>query len=265
MSNPFGTLETLDVRLEGMVAHVTLNRAEAKNAMNFQMVTDLHTVFTGLRGRREVRVILLRGAGGTFCSGGDIKEMRAQSVPDAESRVNLDAMLRAANQAEQVVLACIEGAALGGGFGLACVSDIAIAEEGAVFGLPEVRLGIAPSYISPFVIQRVGFTRARELMLTGRRFKGEEARAYGLVHHVAPADQLTAQLEAILADLRQCAPSAIASIKALMFEVADKPLDETVAYRADLLNRLRQSDEAQEGMRAFLEKRPPRWASDDAS
>ncbi|MCS6836707.1 MAG: enoyl-CoA hydratase-related protein [Anaerolineae bacterium] len=265
MSNPFSTLETLAVRFEGMVAHVTLNRAEAKNAMNFQMVADLYTVFTGLRGNRDVRAILLRGAGGTFCSGGDIKEMRAQSVPDAESRVNLDAMLRAANQAEQVVVACIEGAALGGGFGLACVSDIAIAEANAVFGLPEVRLGIAPAYISPFVIQRVGFTRARELMLTGRRFKGEEARAYGIAHHVAPAEGLQAQIEAVLADLRQCAPSAIASTKALMFEVADKPLDDTVAYRADLLNRLRQGEEAQEGMRAFLEKRAPRWASDDAS
>ena len=258
----FSALGTLAVRYEGMVAHVSLNRPEVKNAMNFQMVADLHSVFSGLRGVREVRVIVLRGTGGTFCAGGDIKEMRENTVPATESAGNLDAMLRACNTAEQVVVAVIEGAALGGGFGLACVSDIAIAEANCVFGWPEVRLGIAPAYISPFVIQRVGFTRARELMLTGRRFKGDMALEYHIAHHLAPADQLEQKLAEVLADLKQCAPSAIAAIKALIFEVSAKSLDDTVNYRANLLNRLRSSAEAQEGMLAFMQKRPAQWAQD---
>lgn len=253
--------ETIHFEIQDYTAHITLNRPEVKNAMNFKMVEELHTIFTLLRDNRDVRVIVLKGAGGTFCAGGDVKEMRENAVPTHQTGVNFDQMLRACNEASQIVIARLEGAVLGGGFGLACVSDIALASTNAQFGLPEVRLGIAPAFISPFVIARLGFTRARELMLTGRRFTGVEALEYGMVHTVAAPEALETLVLNQVADLRQCAPGAIAAIKGLLFEVADKPLDDTVAYRATLLNTLRAGSEAQEGMMAFMQKRAATWAS----
>lgn len=260
MSN-FDSLETLLVEQQDFTMYVTLNRPETRNAMNFQMVGELTQVFTQLRDRRDVRAIILSGSEGTFCSGGDIKEMRENPVPATESANNLDNMLRAVNQASQVVIAKVEGAAMGGGFGLVCVSDIAIADEETKFALPEVRLGIAPSYISPFVLQRIGLTRARELMLTGRRFNGKLAQVYGIVHEACSNDQLNHFIEVELDEIRQCAPGAIAAIKDLIFNVYRKPLDDTVAYRAELLNTLRTGKEAQEGLLSFIEKRAPVWVS----
>ena len=198
--------------------------------MNNKMVAELTDLFTQLRDNREIRTVILAGAEGNFCSGGDIKEMRDSPVTPADSAHNMDAMLRAVNQASQVVIARIEGAALGGGLGLACVSDIAIASEDAKFGLPEVRLGIAPSFISPYVIKRIGLTRARELMLTGRRFSGKLAQEYGIVHEACSPDQLDHFIEVELDEIRQCAPGAIAAIKGLIFTVYDKPVEETVAF-----------------------------------
>lgn len=255
-------LKMVDVRFDGMVAYVTLNRPQVRNAMNIQMVAELTQVFTQLREHRAVRVIVLSGAGGFFCAGGDIKEMRENAVPAEDSANNLDAMLRACDTASQVVIARVEGAAIGGGFGLVCVSDIAIASDDATFGLTEVRLGVAPAFISPFVLRRIGLTRSRELMLTGRRFKGQEAVAYGLVHQSCPTDAMDDCIAQKLGEIQQCAPDAIAKIKELIFEVIDKPLDDTVAYRAQLLNTLRQGEEAQEGLLAFAQKRPPRWVQE---
>lgn len=256
--------ETLKVTYEGFTAQVVLNRPETKNAMNFQMVGELTLLFHELRENRAIRAVVLSGAEGIFCSGGDIKEMRENAVPSVENAHNLDVMLRTVNEAPQVVIAKIEGVALGGGLGLVCVSDIAIASETASFGMPEVRLGIAPSFISPFVIQRLGFTRARELMLTGRRFNGKLALDYGLVHSVCPSAELDQCVAGQVAEIQQAAPSAIAAVKELLFTIFHEPdLDETVAYRASLLNGLRQGAEAQEGMLAFMQKRPPQWAKGD--
>jgi len=259
----FEHLETLSVIFEDMVAHVTLNRPHARNAMNFKMVAELTDVFQRLKGNRDIRVIILSGAEGVFCSGGDLKEMKDNTVPAEDSAHNFDVMLRACDTADQIVIARVEGAAIGGGLGLVCVSDIAIASNTAIFGLSEVRLGIAPAFISPFVLRRMGLTRSRELMLTGRRFNGEQALQYGLVHDSATSDELDLVIQSTLDDIRQSAPNAIAAIKELIFAVYDKPLDDTVAYRANMLNTLRASDEAQEGLLAFQEKRPPRWVTGD--
>lgn len=259
----FDALETLSFTLDDMTAYITLNRPEAKNAMNFKMVEEITKVFGSLHGNRDVRAVVISGAEGTFCAGGDIKEMRDNTVPDHMQAHNLDTMLRAVNQASQVVIARVEGAALGGGLGLVCVSDIAIAADNAKFGLPEVRLGIAPAFISPYVVQRIGFTRARELMLTGRRFNGKEAQQYGIVHVSCPSDELQHCIEVELDEVRQAAPGAIAAVKELLFEIADKPTSETVAYRAELLNTLRLGEEAQEGLSAFVEKRQAKWVTHD--
>lgn len=255
----FDSLDTLRVETEDFAATITLNRPDVKNAMNFKMTEEITAVFEALRDNRDVRCVVLSGADGTFCAGGDIKEMRENTVPDNNRRVNLDTMLRTVNQAAQVVIAKVEGAALGGGLGLVCVSDIAIATENASFGLPEVRLGMSPAFISPFVLQRMGLTRTRELMLTGRRFSGIQALEYGLVHLTCPPEDISACVTMQLDEIRLCAPGAIAATKELIFTVLEQSLDESVAYRASLLNRLRGGAEAQEGMRAFLEKRPAAW------
>jgi isohexenylglutaconyl-CoA hydratase len=259
----FDNLETLLVEINEFTAQVTLNRPDVRNAMNFKMVEELVRLFAALRENRSVRCVVLSGAGGTFCAGGDIKEMRENSVPDGDKNINLDVMLRAVNQAAQIVIAKVDGAALGGGLGLVCVSDIAIANDNAVFGLPEVRLGITPAFISPFVLQRIGLTRTRELMLTGRRFGSVEALDYGLVHITCAGDDMSDCVNVQLNEIRQCAPGAIAATKDLLFTVLENPLDETVEYRADLLNTLRAGHEAQEGMRAFMEKRLAAWVKQE--
>lgn len=264
----FESLETLEVALKESIAWVTLNRPEVKNAMSFKMVTELQEVFSTLRDNRQVRCIVLSGAGNVFCSGGDINDLRDafnNPAPDSNAAVNMDAMLQAANTAPQVVIAVVEGVAMGGGFGLVCVSDIAIATEEARFALPEVRLGLAPSFISPYVIERLGLPRARELMLTGRRFNGIQAQQYGLVHYAVSTTQLDEAVQKIITEVCQGGPNALAACKALIFEVAGKDTAATVDYRANLLNELRLSSEAQEGMLAFVQKRPAKWAATKAA
>lgn len=256
--------ETLLVEQDDFTLTITLNRPETRNAMNYKMVAELNDIFSSLRPNRDIRAVVLQGADGTFCSGGDIKEMQDTTVPTFDSASNLDAMLRTVNQSSQVVIARVEGAALGGGLGLICVSDIAVADEMATFSLPEVRLGIVPSFISPYVLARVGLTRTRELMLTGRRFDGKQAKQYGFVHEACSSDQISHYIEVELDEIRQCAPGAIAAAKELIFRVHNQPLDETVAYRSELLNALRAGDEAQEGFASFIEKRPAIWVTGDS-
>ena len=255
--------QTLLLDLKPPFAHVTLNRPKSRNAMSFAMIEELLSVFIGLKERIDIRAILISGANGHFCSGGDISDMAqvATMPPDQQNQVTaqVDLMLRAVNTAPQIVVAKLEGVVLGGGLGLACVSDVAISAENASFGLPEVRLGLAPAMISPFVIQRIGMTQARRLMLTGERFDGHRALNIGLIHEVVPQAELSSRVEAVLNDIRLCAPNAIREIKRLMHEASSKSLDETVDYRAQLLNTLRASGEGQEGMTAFLNNRPARW------
>lgn len=253
--------ETLAIDIQGSVAHVILNRPHAKNAMNYRMMEELYTLFTDWKTNRNIRAVVLSGAEGVFCAGGDIKEMRANTMPSGEQIGNLDDMLTAVNQASQIIIAKIEGVALGGGLGLVCVSDIAIASTTAKMGLPEVRLGIAPSLISPYVLQRIGFTRARQLMLTGRRFDGVKALEYGFVHQVCEPQSLDDCVNDMLKEINYSAPHAIASIKALMFTVDNQPTEDTVEYRVNLLNELRANEEGQEGMLSFIEKRPANWVT----
>ena len=256
-------LETVDLNIVPPVAYVTLNRPDVRNAMNGQMVTELQTVFYALRENRDIRAIVLSGAGGAFCAGGDINELRdAMQNPAGSMNTdhNFERLIQAVNQAPQVVIARVEGAALGGGLGLVCVSDIAIASTDARFGMPEVRLGVVPSFISPYVIQRLGLTRARELILTGRQFDGTQAKEYGLVHEVCSPEKLDDCVDAVVDDIRQCGPYGLAAAKALIFEVLEKSPDQTLEYRAQLLDTIRRSPEAQEGMLAFMQKRPPTWA-----
>jgi isohexenylglutaconyl-CoA hydratase len=256
MSEEMDAFETIICAVEGPVATVTLNRAEARNAMSHAMADELLRCFTALREERyrDVRIVVLRAAGETFCAGGDLRDMGSDSEG---AGLIFDELLRAVNEAPQVVIARIQGAAMGGGLGLVCVSDIAIADEGATFGLPETRLGLAPATIAPYVIQRIGFTHVRQLALTGRRFGAASALEYGLIHEVAPAGQLDARVEATVAEVLKCAPNALRECKRLLFGVVNG--SDTSADRVAALDRLRKSDEAAEGIMAFIQKKPAPW------
>ena len=256
--------ETIMTERAGSVIYLTLNRPEARNAMNLCMVKEIRNFFVSIRDNRSIRCVVISGAGQHFCAGADIKEMRnpANQTPQAQSiyGTTLDDMLLAVQRAPQVTIAAVKGAAMGGGFGLVCVTDIAVADESIKMALPEVRLGIAPAVVSPYVIERIGLTRTRQLALTGRFLDENTALELGLVQDVAPAGMLDIVVDDYLKDILRGSPNALAATKELLFQVAAAPsLDASRAYRINTLNRLRSSEDGREGMSAFAQKRKPNW------
>lgn len=263
--------ETLLLEKSGPFLHVTLNRPKARNAMSLQMVHEFMEVFDAIRDQQEIRALVLRGTDGHFCAGGDIKDMAnaraAMSQSDSDPFYALNRefghMLVAAEALPQVVVAVIEGAVLGGGFGLACISDVAIAKADAKFGLPETGLGLPPAQIAPFVVKRIGLTQARRIALLGSRFDASEARTLGIIHEVA-ADEasLDARLAEILQDIRRCAPGANRTTKQLMLDVGREPLESLLDRAAQSFSGAVQGPEGQEGTMAFVQKRQPAWATE---
>ncbi|MCP1624456.1 isohexenylglutaconyl-CoA hydratase [Pseudomonas nitroreducens] len=257
--------ETLLLETEGGVLHVTLNRPDSRNAMSLAMVSELRAVLAAVRDDRGVRAIILRGAGGHFCAGGDIKDMAGARAagPDAYAALNraFGGLLEEAQAQPQVLVAVLEGAVLGGGFGLACVSDIALAAVDAQFGLPETSLGILPAQIAPFVVKRIGLTQARRLALTAARFDGREALRLGLVHACADsADNLGEQLAETLDQVRRCAPGANAATKALLLATETQALGPLLDDAARQFAAAVTGAEGAEGTLAFVQKRKPNWA-----
>lgn len=264
--------QTLLLRREGWRLHVTLDRPEARNAMSFAMVRELGAVFAAIAGDRSVRAVVLRGAGGNFCAGGDIKDMAgaraAEPGPDgrdplaATNRI-FGEMLTRIEESPQAVIAVLEGAVMGGGFGLCCVSDVAIAASDAKLRLPETGLGVPPAQIAPFIVRRVGLSQARRLAVTGGSLGAEEARALGLVHEVAGAGELDAALQRVLAEVGRCAPEAVATTKRLVLAASGAPRGDALAAlldaAADDFARAARGPEGVEGMLAFIQKRPAAW------
>jgi isohexenylglutaconyl-CoA hydratase len=237
--------------------------------MSLFMVKELNALFDSLQDDRSVRALVIRGANGHFCSGGDIKDManaRTQATADpATSFYALNrafgVMINRANQLPQVVITVLEGAVLGGGFGLACISDVAIAAQSAQFGLPETSLGVIPAQIAPFVVQRVGLTQARRLALLGERFNGEEAVRLGIAHFLAKDAGETEQLlNRVLKQVKQCAPNANRVTKALLHRVGKVEMDVLLDDAALDFATAVQGTEGAEGTLAFAQKRPPSWA-----
>ena len=255
--------ETLEINRTGSVAFVNLNRPEARNAMNRQMVRDLLDYFLAIRDDRSVRVVVLGANGPVFCAGGDLKEMQAGFTEDEATQVAqvqvFDEMLTAVSTAPQVTIAKIHGSVLGGGVGLVCVTDIAVAAADASLGLPEVRLGLVPAVISPYVVARVGLAKARYLMLTGARLNGTQAAEAGLVTTAVQPDKLDDAVLEQANTVLQASPEALAACKKLLFIVNELPPAETAVTRVQLLHHLRTSAEGQEGMLAFIQKRPSSW------
>jgi enoyl-CoA hydratase/carnithine racemase len=257
--------ETIRFTVKGPVATIMLNRPEAHNALNTQLVDELLRCLVALQddaAYRDLRAVVLRAAGTNFCTGGDVRDL-VTAVPPAEERaaiVRVDELLRTLNELPLIVVARVQGAAMGGGLGLVCVSDIAVAGYSASFGLPEVRLGLAPAVISPYVVARIGFTRTRHLMLTGNRLNYIVAHEYCLIQHYCADNELDSRVNAVLKDVLQCAPEASRACKRLLHHIAQH--DDTLDYRADLLQRLRHGAEAQQGIRAFLQKKPAPWVQE---
>lgn len=259
--------DTLLLSLEGGVLHVTLNRPDSRNAMSLAMVGELRATLEAVHHDQGVRAIVLRGASGHFCAGGDIKDMAGARAKGGDAYRELNrafgALLEQAQAAPQVLVAVLEGAVLGGGFGLACVSDVAIAAQGARFGLPETTLGILPAQIAPFVVRRVGLTQARRLALTAARFDGTEALRLGLVHYCeADGEALEQRLAEVIGQVRQCAPQANAQTKALLLASEREALGPLLDSAAEQFAAAVTGAEGVEGTMAFVQKRKPTWAAD---
>lgn len=263
--------QSLTLESDGAILHLTLNRPDSRNAMSLAMVHELRAVFGAIREDQDVRSVVLRGAGGHFCAGGDVKDMAAarnepaddSGDPIAELNRAFGHLLTDVESAPQTTVAVLEGAVMGGGFGLACVSDVALSLESATFGLPETTLGITPAQIAPFVVRRIGLTRARRLALTGHRFEGSEAFWLGVVHDFAKSSQeLDQKLAEVLDRIRHCAPGACRMTKELLLSVESEPLDDLLDKAATDFAAAVRGDEGQEGTMAFMHKRKPSWADE---
>ena len=254
------------------VLQITLHRPELRNAMSLSMVAELREALrraeASVGTADAVRAIVLRGAGGHFCAGGDIKDMAAargrtgSSASDALAEVNaaFGALCVAYARTPLAVVAVLEGVVMGGGFGLACVADVALAAPSAVFRLPETSLGLLPAQIAPFLVERLGYSQARRLAVTGASVDAGEALRLGLVHGVHAPEALEEQLAAVLRDVLACAPAALAATKALLAQARLQDPADLVASAAAAFSRAALGPEGQEGMAAFLQKRKPHWA-----
>lgn len=258
-------------RIESGVLYLMLNRPESRNAMTPEMLSEIEAVFDAIAGNIEVRAVVLRGAGGHFCAGADLKGMMGSGMkppaagePDPMAGINraFGTMLRKVEASTQVVIAVCEGGVLGGGFGLACVSDIALAHVDAKFGMPETSRGLPPAQIAPFVVERIGLTQARRLALTSAQFRGEEALRLGLVHETfANEQELVAKLGAYIRQVLLCAPQANALTKQIMLQAGKIPMDQVLDDAAAKFASCVRGPEAPEGIAAFMQKRAPKWAN----
>jgi methylglutaconyl-CoA hydratase len=257
-------MATIRITTERGTARVTLARPEVRNAFNADVIRELRDAFAALSQDATVRAVVLAGEGTSFCGGADVNWMRGaldlnfeENVADAEA---MSDMFRAIDRCSKPVIGRIHGHALGGGAGLTAVCDVAIAEPGTLFGFTEVKLGIIPAVISPFVLAKIGVSQARALFLTGERFDAQRALAIGLVHEVVEATELDDAIERILGELQTAGPSAVAAAKALIPRVTAASYEETRTITAQAIAKQRTSPEGQEGLRAFLERRPPEFA-----
>jgi len=259
----------LIVRRDGPVERLTLNRPDVRNAFNDALIAELAGWAARLTASDRPRVAILSGAGPAFCAGADLGWMSASlGASDADNRRDAEQMARmfaALDTLPIPLIGRIHGAALGGGCGLAAVCDIVVADADAVFGFTEVKLGLVPAVISPYALAKIGRSVARELFLTGARFSAARAREIGLVTAVVPADQLDSTVAAYVRELLGSGPEAITAIKRLMPAIWAETGPTLVATTAEATAIRRVSDEGQEGMRAFLEKRRAKWRQDWAA
>ena len=264
--------DKLELQLDGSVLHMTLNDPKYGNALSEEMADDLVRVLTALRHNHTVAVVVLRGAGKVFCAGGnlkgfaekyhgqndDIPEMKRE-IASANWQAGRD-IFNGFNRLPQTVIMVVEGAAMGGGVGLSCCSDVTITSKDCKYSTTETSLGLIPAQIASFVVQRIGFTEARRIMLTGVRFDGVEAQRMGIAHFCEDdCDAVNARLAEVLASVRRCGPEANRMTKELLFHYMDHGLPPTLEFAGKLFADCMLGDEAREGVASFVEKRKPAW------
>jgi len=260
--------ETLVLREQGARLDVTFNRPEQRNAINSVMAREFSELVDFLGDAPTIRLVTLRGAGGHFCAGGDIKERRAmadatEGVSAIEKRNrNAGHMFLRFARLPQTTISLIEGSAFGGGFGYACLTDITILTRGARMGMPETRIGVAPAQIAQWVVRRVGLPRALQLALTAERFDGETAYRYGVGQYLCDDADADGMLEEVAAKVEACGPLACAATKRIMNAVDEGREDELIDLAAREFGRLNGGAEAREGQSAFAQKRAPVWGSE---
>lgn len=256
--------KTLKVVEDRRVVSVTLDRPDVHNAFNDELIDEAIELFESLAERDEIRAIVLRSDGKNFCAGADLNWMsrmvsysRDENIRDSAQLAKMFAVM---NESPIPLVGRIQGAAIGGGVGLVSVCDVVIAEAGAKFGLSEVKLGILPAVISPYVIRKIGESHARALFLTGERFDAERALRIGLVHRIAEGlDALDALVDETLDQLRTSGPQAVRHCKRLIEYVAHHEIGDSVPYTIDAIAERRVSDEGQQGMGSFLNKEKAAW------
>jgi methylglutaconyl-CoA hydratase len=260
---------TLKVHVDARgILFVTLNRPEVRNAFNEEVMDDLAYAFGEEATQAHVRAVVLNGEGPAFCAGGDLKWMKKAVDFSYEENLHdtrkLARMFATLNECPKPVVGLVHGAAIGGGVGLVSICDIVIATSETQFSLSEVRLGIVPACIGPFVVAKIGASHARGLFMSAERFQSLKAKEIGLVHEVVPGiPEMHQALERVLGNVLQCGPNAMAVAKSLVLNLSwpekRDQISDCLEYVAKILSDLRISKEGQEGVRAFLEKRKPNW------
>ncbi|MFK7928390.1 MAG: enoyl-CoA hydratase/isomerase family protein [Myxococcota bacterium] len=260
--------ETLDVLRDGGLLRVVLNRPRKRNAMSLLMVTELEAVFAAVEADETVRVVVLRGAEGHFCAGGDVSDMATAAGkavdgvdPIAAMNLRFGKMLRMVDASRAAVVAVCEGAVMGGGLGLACVADVTLAVSTARFRLPETSLGLPPAQIAPFMVRRLGLSQARRLAVTGQTLDAAQALSLGLAHEHVGADQVNDAVERLLGQILRCEPGAVGETKRLVNAAAVEPLSDVLQAGAQAFAAAARSPLAAAGFQAFLRKKSPPWAS----
>lgn len=261
--------ETLLLERDGGVLRIWFNTPQARNALTAQVVRELNAVLDAVHDDRSIRALVLAGKGGVFSAGGDIKGFQASmqgggdAVAISRSNRAFGGLLSKLDEQPQVVVMLVEGGAVGGGLGLACVGDVTIIEKQTRLQMSETSLGIPPAQIAPFVVERVGLAQARRLMLTGARFDGAEAVRLGIGHFVADgAEDMERVCGEVLAGIGKCAPGANVATKEIVFESLRMPRAEALDFASKSFARCMLGEEAREGVAAFLEKRKPRWTAE---
>jgi len=255
--------QTIIYKRDGQIATINLNRPDVHNAFNSEMIRELSDAFKAAAKDDAVRVVVLSGMGKSFCAGADLNWMR--EVIRFSFQKNLEESLDLAELDYSIytlpkpTIARVNGSTIGGGNGFMSACDIIVASEDAIFGLSEVKIGLVPAAISPYVMRRIGESKARYYFLTGERFGAGRAREIGLVDWVVPADKLDAKVAEIAGILLSSGPAAMAKCKELLQRVPGMSFEEAKRYTSQMIAELRVSEEGQEGMAAFLEKRKPKW------
>ncbi len=255
---------TIEIEQKEQIATIFLNRPDVKNAMSGDMIKELADAFTQVGNDSNTRIIVLRGKGNVFCAGADLNWMKdVANYSYEQNKIESQQLAKCFEtiyKTSKPTIAVIQGAAMGGANGLLAACDFAFGLEDAVFAFSEVKLGLIPATIGPYILKRIGESKARDLMLTGRKINGLEAVQYGLINQVCTAGDLENKIAETIKHLLSSGPASIAKCKELLTNISEQKLDEAIPYTVEMIAKARVSDEGQEGMKAFFEKRKPNWA-----